>query len=58
MALKTNDIFTTVESIREAEELLCGFELMKRPSDEYYADLPNRLGDQLTVCSEKSYVII
>ena len=49
LALKTADIFETVENIREAEEGLCGFELMKRPSDEYYRDLPNRLGDQLTV---------
>lgn len=26
-----------------------GFELMKRPSDEYYRELPDRLGDQLSV---------
>ena len=49
LALKTDDIFKTISLMREAEEELGGFELMKRPSDEYYRELPDRLGDQLTV---------
>jgi len=48
LALKTDDIFTTIEHMRRAEEELGGFELMKSPSDEYYRELPERLGDQLT----------
>jgi 4-hydroxyphenylpyruvate dioxygenase len=48
LALKTDDIFATIRQMREAEEMFGGFELMKRPSDEYYRDLPDRLGDQLT----------
>jgi 4-hydroxyphenylpyruvate dioxygenase len=51
LALKTDDIFTTIEHMRRAEEELGGFELMKSPSDEYYRELPERLGDQLTVRS-------
>jgi len=34
--------------MRQAQQSLFGFELMKRPSDEYYRELPDRLGDQLT----------
>lgn len=49
LALKTNDIFETVASIRDSAENFGGFELMKRPSDEYYEELPSRLGDKLTV---------
>ncbi|GAX28478.1 4-hydroxyphenylpyruvate dioxygenase [Fistulifera solaris] len=52
LALKTNDVFKTVSSIRDAAENYGGFELMKRPSDEYYKELPSRLGDKLT---EKQY---
>lgn len=49
LALKTDDIFHTISKMRMAEEELGGFELMKRPSDQYYAELPSRLGDQLSV---------
>jgi len=49
LALKTDDIFATIRQMREAEEMFGGFELMKRPSDEYYRELPDRLGDQLSV---------
>jgi 4-hydroxyphenylpyruvate dioxygenase-like putative hemolysin len=49
LALKTDDIFDTLTKMREAEEDFSGFDLMKRPSDEYYRELPDRLGDQLTV---------
>lgn len=49
LALKTKDIFETIELMRQSEEELGGFELMKRPSDQYYRELPDRLGDQLTV---------
>lgn len=49
IAIKTNDIFDTIAKMRHAEENFGGFELMKRPSDEYYKELPSRLGDKLTV---------
>eukprot|EP00531_Pseudo-nitzschia_arenysensis_P001678 CAMPEP_0116127852 /NCGR_PEP_ID=MMETSP0329-20121206/7052_1 /TAXON_ID=697910 /ORGANISM="Pseudo-nitzschia arenysensis, Strain B593" /LENGTH=527 /DNA_ID=CAMNT_0003621961 /DNA_START=163 /DNA_END=1746 /DNA_ORIENTATION=+ len=48
LALKTKDIFKTVRKMRESQENFFGFELMKRPSDEYYRELPERIGDQLT----------
>lgn len=48
LALKTNDIFATVRKMRQSQNDLLGFELMKRPSDKYYQDLPDRLGHQLT----------
>ena len=48
IAIKTNDIFDTISKIRYAEENLGGFELMVRPSDGYYRELPSRLGDKLT----------
>jgi len=47
IALKTPDIFNTIRKMRE-REIMGGFELMRRPSDEYYRDLPRRLGDSLT----------
>jgi len=34
--------------MRQVQNDLFGFELMKRPSDEYYRELPDRLGDLLT----------
>jgi len=43
--------------MREAAAALFGFELMKRPSDEYYQELPARLGDQLSV-SVKSMLFV
>jgi hypothetical protein len=49
LALKTDDIFRTIEMMRSAEDEFGGFELMKRPSDRYYSELPERLGDQLSV---------
>ena len=57
LALKTTDIFATVRRMREAAGALFGFELMKRPSDEYYQELPARLGDQLSV-SVKSMLFV
>jgi 4-hydroxyphenylpyruvate dioxygenase len=48
LALKTKDIFATIRKMREVSQGLFGFELMKRPSDAYYQELPERLGDQLT----------
>jgi 4-hydroxyphenylpyruvate dioxygenase len=48
IAIKTNDIFETISKMRYAEENLGGFELMVRPSDGYYRELPSRLGDKLT----------
>jgi 4-hydroxyphenylpyruvate dioxygenase len=49
LALKTRDIFETITKMREAETNLYGFELMIRPSDEYYRELPSQLGDRLSV---------
>jgi 4-hydroxyphenylpyruvate dioxygenase len=51
LALKSYDIFSTIRQMKEAEENFGGFELMTRPSDSYYRELPERLGDQLTVRS-------
>uniref|UniRef100_A0A7S0D3B1 4-hydroxyphenylpyruvate dioxygenase n=1 Tax=Amorphochlora amoebiformis TaxID=1561963 RepID=A0A7S0D3B1_9EUKA len=47
VALKTDDIFTTIERMRERGEEW-GFELMRRPSDQYYHELPARLGEALS----------
>ena len=58
LALKTDNIFETVAKVRTAQENLCGFELMTRPSGGYYKDLPNRLGDQLTVGLDDVVAII
>jgi 4-hydroxyphenylpyruvate dioxygenase len=49
LALKTHDIFSTIQKMKFVEEEMgIGFELMRRPSDEYYRELPDRLGDKLT----------
>jgi 4-hydroxyphenylpyruvate dioxygenase len=48
VAVKTKDIFSTTRNMRRTESSMRGFELMKRPSDEYYRELPDRLGDKLT----------
>jgi len=48
LALKCSDIFETIKSMKKAENSLMGFELMARPSNQYYRELPERLGDQLT----------
>jgi len=48
IAIKTNDIFDTISKMRYAEENLGGFELMVRPSNGYYRELPSRLGNKLT----------
>eukprot|EP00581_Thalassiosira_minuscula_P015351 CAMPEP_0183721792 /NCGR_PEP_ID=MMETSP0737-20130205/13949_1 /TAXON_ID=385413 /ORGANISM="Thalassiosira miniscula, Strain CCMP1093" /LENGTH=546 /DNA_ID=CAMNT_0025951849 /DNA_START=6 /DNA_END=1643 /DNA_ORIENTATION=- len=52
IAIKTNDIFETITKMRNAEEFFGGFDLMVRPSDQYYEELPSRLGDKL---SEEQY---
>lgn len=49
LALKTDDIFYTIEKMKHAESFFGGFELMNRPSDGYYEELPTRLGDKLTI---------
>lgn len=48
IAIKTNDIFSTIAKMRRAEEEFGGFELMVRPSRGYYDELPSRLGDKLS----------
>lgn len=47
LALKTDDIFTTVRAMR-AQSAFGGFEFMPRASDDYYRNLPARIGDVLT----------
>ena len=44
MALKTDDIFRTVAEMR-ARTAMGGFDFMPRPSEEYYRNLPERLGE-------------
>ncbi|KAG7344626.1 4-hydroxyphenylpyruvate dioxygenase [Nitzschia inconspicua] len=48
LALQTTNIFDTVRQMRHVEQTLLGLELMKRPSDDYYNELPDRLGKKLT----------
>ena len=48
LALKTDDIFQTIQLMRQAEDEYGGFELMKRPSAAYYQELPDQLGDKLS----------
>ncbi len=48
IVIKTNIIFETITKMRRAEEDYGGFELMVRPSDGYYQELPSRLGDRLS----------
>ena len=48
IAIKTNNIFDTISKMRHAEENYGGFELMVRPSNQYYEELPSRLGDKLS----------
>lgn len=49
LALKSYDIFATIRKMKHAGDTFGGFELMNRPSDQYYSELPDRLGDQLSV---------
>jgi 4-hydroxyphenylpyruvate dioxygenase len=47
MALKTDDIFSTMRQIR-ARSAFGGFGFMPRPSDDYYRKLPQKIGDVLS----------
>ena len=47
IALFTDDIFHTIRQMRAAGRR-GGFQLMDRPSDEYYEELPGRIGDGLS----------
>lgn len=47
LALKTDDIIFTLTEMRKASEM-GGFELMERPSQNYYQTLPERIGHVLT----------
>ncbi|CAK4066295.1 unnamed protein product [Aphanomyces euteiches] len=47
MALKTNDIFHTMSEMRKRTHL-GGFDFMPKPSDNYYKNLPNKIGDVFT----------
>ena len=35
-----------------------GLELMRRPSDEYYEELPSRIGSRLTVSLSRSILTV
>jgi 4-hydroxyphenylpyruvate dioxygenase len=45
IAIKTADIFATVQAMRAAYASGGGFELMDRPREEYYRKLRGRLGE-------------
>jgi len=45
LALSTDDIFRTISLMKDAA---VGFELMAKPSENYYRTLPERLGKRLT----------
>lgn len=47
LALKTDDIFTTMRAMRAASAT-GGFEFMPRASEDYYKKLPGKIGDSLT----------
>jgi len=47
LALKTNDIFATIREMKQ-RKYLGGFDFMPRASDEYYRNLPEKIGDGLT----------
>lgn len=47
LALKTDDIFSTVREMRKYSET-GGFDFMPKPSEGYYRELPARIGSVLT----------
>jgi len=47
LALKTDDIVSTLRKMRELSEV-GGMEFMPRPSSDYYAKLPGKIGDALS----------
>lgn len=47
IAILTCDIFTTVQEMRQRTDF-GGFDFMPAPSGQYYANLPNRIGDVLS----------
>lgn len=52
IAIATDDIITTVTQLRER-----GVEFLSAPPAEYYADVPNRLGDHMKMMKEDLNVI-
>ena len=58
LALKSYDIFATIRKMKEANDNFGGFELMNRPSDQYYRELPDRLGDKLSVSHREGEVLL
>jgi len=52
LAIATDDIITTVTQLRAR-----GVEFLSAPPDEYYADVPNRLGDHMKMMKEDLNVI-
>jgi len=51
IALKTNDIFVTMRELKK-RSLIGGFEFMPRPSDEYYAKCPDRVGQEVLTTAQ------
>lgn len=47
LALKTDDIFCTLREMRSRADF-GGFDFMPRPSDSYYKELPQKIGDVMT----------
>jgi 4-hydroxyphenylpyruvate dioxygenase len=47
IAVKTNDIFATLREMRQRRHL-GGFDFMPQPSDKYYRELPEKVGDALS----------
>jgi len=47
IAVKTDNIFETMRMMRKMS-FVGGFEFMPRPSEDYFKNLPNKIGDSLT----------
>jgi len=47
IAIKCDNIFHTLKELRQRTHV-GGFDFMPRPSDKYYRNLPNKIGDSLT----------
>ncbi|KAK9805108.1 hypothetical protein WJX73_009028 [Symbiochloris irregularis] len=55
LALKTDNIFTTMKALRAASGAAGGFDFMPAASDDYYRQLPEKIGNVLT---EEQYAMV
>lgn len=55
LALKTDDIFTTVREMRKYSFMRGGFDFQAPASDDYYRKLKDKIGDALT---EEQYALV